>query len=29
VNPIDIKELEQIHMIGRIAKAIPTNHDLR
>jgi hypothetical protein len=26
--PIDIIELEQIHMIGRIAKAIPTDHDL-
>ena len=28
VNPIDIKELELIHMISLIAKAIPTNHDL-
>jgi hypothetical protein len=28
VNPIDIKELEQIHTIGRAAKAIPTDHDL-
>jgi hypothetical protein len=28
VNPIDIKELEQIHMVGRIGQAMPTNHDL-
>ncbi|MBR45995.1 MAG: hypothetical protein CMM31_05880, partial [Rhodospirillaceae bacterium] len=28
VNPIDIKELEQIHMICRIGVAIPTYHDL-
>jgi hypothetical protein len=28
VNPIDIKELEQIHMVSRIALAIPTDHDL-
>jgi hypothetical protein len=27
-DPIDIKELGQIHMIGRIAKANPTDHDL-
>ncbi len=28
VNPLDIYKIEQIHAIGRIAKAMPTNPDL-
>jgi len=28
VNPIDLKELEQIHRIGCFAKAIPSDLDL-
>ena len=28
VNPIDIKLLEQIHRVGWIAQAIPSNPDL-
>jgi hypothetical protein len=28
VNPIYIKSVEQIHMVGGTPAAIPTNHDL-